>query len=124
MADALAQALGTHFAVVCPAFPANGRTVYRGHLFVGNQLLQDSSMKDHPLTPMRRSSLVDPMAAQSARRVGLVRYDVIGQDVATIRAEFARLRDACMGFAMTDAIADADLRRLGQAVHDHPLKRC
>lgn len=121
VADALAQALGTDFAVVCPAFPANGRTVYRGHLFVGDQLLQDSPMKDHPLTPMLRSSLVDLMAAQSARRVGLVRYDVMGQDVASIRAEFARLRDAGIGYAVTDAIADADLRRLGQAVHDHPL---
>ncbi len=121
VADALAQALGIDLAIVCPAFPANGRTVFRGHLFVGDQLLQDSPMRNHPLTPMRRSSLVDLMSAQSARPVGLVRYDVVGEDVTTIRAELARLRDAGCGYAVTDAIADADLRRLGQAVHDHPL---
>lgn len=121
VADALAQALGTGFAIVCPAFPANKRTVFRGHLFVGDQLLQDSPMQDHPLTPMRRSSLVELMAAQSAHPVGLVRYDVVGQGVAAIRAEFSRLRDAGFGYAVTDAIADADLRRLGQAVHDHLL---
>ncbi len=121
VADALGRALGSNLAVVCPAFPANGRTVFRGHLFVGDQLLQDSPMKDHPLTPMRRSNLVHLMAAQSAHQVGLVRYDIVGKDVAAIRAEFGRLRDAGVGYAVTDAISDQDLRRLGRAIHDHPL---
>ncbi|HEV7345535.1 MAG TPA: 3-oxo-tetronate kinase [Devosia sp.] len=121
VADALAQALGADLAIVCPAYPANGRTVFRGHLFVGDQLLQDSPMKDHPLTPMLGSNLVDLMAAQSTRPVSLVRYDMVGQDVVSIQAEFRRLRDAGFGYAVTDAITDADLRRLGEAVHDHPL---
>ena len=53
VADALLNALDTDFALVCPAFPANKRTIYQGHLFVGDRLLSESSMKDHPLTPMR-----------------------------------------------------------------------
>ncbi|WP_343315371.1 four-carbon acid sugar kinase family protein [Brucella sp. BE17] len=53
VADALSDALGAKAVIVCPAFPANGRTVFNGHLFVGRQLLQDSPMKDHPLTPMQ-----------------------------------------------------------------------
>jgi uncharacterized protein YgbK (DUF1537 family) len=121
VADALAEALNADLAIVCPAFPANGRTVFRGHLFVGDQLLQDSPMRHHPLTPMRRSNLVELMSAQSARAVGLVRYDVVSQDVTAIRAELARLRKTGVGYAVTDAIADDDLRRLGQAVHDHPF---
>lgn len=121
VADALAQALGTDLAIVCPAFPANGRRVFQGHLFVGDQLLQDSPMKDHPLTPMRRSSLLELMAAQSAHPVGLVRYDTVSRDVAAIRTEFRRLRKAGFGYAVTDAIDDGDLRRLGEAVHDHAL---
>ncbi len=60
------------FAFVCPAFPENGRTIYNGYLFVGDQLLSDSPMKDHPLTPMTDASLVRLMAAQSEKNVGLV----------------------------------------------------
>ena len=37
--DALMASLGENFTIVCPAFPANGRTIYKGHLFVGNDLL-------------------------------------------------------------------------------------
>ena len=40
-------ALGTDFALVCPAFPENGRTVYRGHLFVGDQLGEGGN--DYPV---------------------------------------------------------------------------
>src|SRR5690606_18150297 len=58
VAEALLDALGAPLAIACPAFPANGRSVYRGHLFVGDQLLSDSPMRDHPLTPMRDSNLV------------------------------------------------------------------
>jgi uncharacterized protein YgbK (DUF1537 family) len=119
VADALAEALDVDFAVVCPAFPANGRTIFRGHLFVGDQLLQDSPMKDHPLTPMRRSNLVELMAAQSRRKVGLVRYDEVGRDPATIKAAFERLRASGIAYAVVDAITDADLRRLGEALADH-----
>jgi uncharacterized protein YgbK (DUF1537 family) len=119
VADALAEALDVDFAVVCPAFPANGRTIYQGHLFVGERLLQDSPMKDHPLTPMRRSNLIELMAAQSTRSVALVRYDLVRQHVGAIRKEFERLRRAGIGFAVLDAIVDEDLHKLGEAVHDH-----
>ncbi|MGE0613065.1 MAG: four-carbon acid sugar kinase family protein, partial [Hyphomicrobiales bacterium] len=65
VADALCEALGTDFAVICPAFPAAGRTIYRGHLFVGDVLLSDSGMRDHPLTPMRDSNLVRVLERQT-----------------------------------------------------------
>src|SRR5215218_5066558 len=32
--DALLDTLGAPITVVCPAYPANGRTLYQGHLFV------------------------------------------------------------------------------------------
>ena len=72
VADALLQALDGGFAFVCPAFPTNGRTIYKGNLFVGDQLLSESSMKDHPLTPMRDASLVRLMDAQSSNKTGLI----------------------------------------------------
>jgi uncharacterized protein YgbK (DUF1537 family) len=121
VADALSEALGVDIAIVCPAFPANGRTVFRGHLFVGDQLLQDSPMKDHPLTPMRHSDLVALMAAQSRRSVGLLRYDRVRLGPAAIREALASLAAEGFSYAVTDAIDTADLRHLGRAVADHPL---
>lgn len=53
VSEALLDFLESSFTVVCPAFLENSRTVYMGHLFVHGQLLSESSMKDHPLTPMR-----------------------------------------------------------------------
>ena len=58
VADALLDALDASFTIACPAFPGAGRTIYKGYLFVGDGLLSESSLKDHPLTPMRDSNLV------------------------------------------------------------------
>ncbi|HJU26091.1 MAG TPA: four-carbon acid sugar kinase family protein, partial [Rhodanobacteraceae bacterium] len=44
VADALLAQLGCGFALACPAFPANARSVFQGHLFVGNALLNESGM--------------------------------------------------------------------------------
>src|SRR6195256_5832479 len=75
--EALLEALGESFTIACPAFPTNQRTVYRGHLFVGDQLLSESSMKDHPLTPMRDASLVRVLERQSKGRVSLIPFDIV-----------------------------------------------
>src|SRR5207344_430422 len=77
--DALIDALGTDFTIACPAFPENGRTIFRGHLFVGDELLSDSGMRNHPLTPMRDANLVRVLQQQTARKVGLVAYDVVAR---------------------------------------------
>jgi uncharacterized protein YgbK (DUF1537 family) len=114
--DALMDMLGTKRTIACPAFPANGRTVYRGHLFVGDLLLSDSPMKDHPLTPMHDSNLVQVLARQTRRPVSLI-------GLATVRNEVA-LADALRsleGIAIVDAIDDGDLLRLGRAARDFPL---
>ena len=68
VAEALMEALGTDFTLFCPAFPENGRTIYRGYLFVGDVLLSESGMRDHPLTPMRDPSLVRVLQRQMPRQ--------------------------------------------------------
>ena len=83
------EALGASVTIACPAFPANKRTVYRGHLFVGDLLLSDSPMKDHPLTPMRDASLVRVLQAQTRLPVGLVAREVVAEGPAAIRAAFS-----------------------------------
>jgi uncharacterized protein YgbK (DUF1537 family) len=121
VADALGDALGSRITVVCPAFPKNGRTVFNGHLFVGRQLLQDSPMKDHPLTPMRKSDLVALMAEQSAHEAGLIPHDVISAGEAAIRAALEAEAGAGKRYAVVDAIHDEHLRALARAVRDHTL---
>jgi uncharacterized protein YgbK (DUF1537 family) len=116
--DALMQALGTDFSIACPAFPENGRNVFRGHLFVGDQLLSDSGMKNHPLTPMLESNLVRVLQAQTAQKVGLLRVDALRSDAP---AEIAQLRAGGVRIAVADAIENSDLLALGEACAELPL---
>ena len=121
VADALLDAMGAPFTVACPAFPTNKRTVYLGHLFVGEQLLSDSPMKDHPLTPMREANLVRVLGRQTRRKVGLVALPTVRQGAAAMRAEFEKLGAAGYAHAIVDAVADEDLLALGAACEDLPL---
>ena len=125
--EALMEALGCDFTIACPAFPENGRTVYRGHLFVGDQLLSDSGMRQHPLTPMTDANLVRVLQAQCVRRVGLLRRDGVGRAltavhaVQAVQAHFDELREQGVAIAIADAISDDDLRTLAAACADLPL---
>lgn len=121
VADALAQRLGAGLAIVCPAFPANGRSIYQGYLFVGAVPLHESSMKDHPLTPMRDSSLIRLMGAQTTGAVGLVDYATVLAGAGAVKARFAALADQGVRYVVTDALTNADLMVLGEAVADHKL---
>ncbi|MGE0556993.1 MAG: 3-oxo-tetronate kinase [Burkholderiales bacterium] len=119
--DALMAALGATFTIACPAYPENGRTVYRGHLFVGDQLLSESGMKDHPLTPMTDANLVRVLQAQSTRRVALIRHDVVAAGAGALRTACANAAAAGTGIAIVDAIHNEDLLAIGMACEDFPL---
>jgi len=121
VAEAMMAALGADFAIACPAFPENGRTIFRGHLFVGDQLLSDSGMRDHPLTPMTDANLVRVLQAQSRGLVGLLRYDTVRAGADATRARIAALRAEGVRLAVADAIDNDDLRVLAQACADLPL---
>jgi uncharacterized protein YgbK (DUF1537 family) len=118
--DAL-QGPGQGFTIVCPAFPENQRTVFKGHLFVGDVLLSDSGMRHHPLTPMTDANLVRVMQAQTRRTVGLVSADVVMQGAAAIGRRFAALQAQGVGVAVVDAISNADLLQIGLALAGMPL---
>jgi len=121
VAEALMAALDSDFAIACPAFPENGRSVYRGHLFVGDALLSDTGMKDHPLTPMTDANLVRWLQAQTALRVGLLRHDVVASGAEGVAARIAALRADQIGIAIADAIDNSDLRVLAAACAALPL---
>ncbi|PJI85775.1 uncharacterized protein YgbK (DUF1537 family) [Yoonia maricola] len=114
--DALAKRLNAGSVIVCPAFPENGRSVYQGHLFVADKLLNESGMQDHPLTPMKDADLRRVLGAQSSREVGHIPTLTVLQGAGAIKA--ALTNDAHM---ITDAITDADLIAVGQAAKDLPL---
>ncbi|MGN6388150.1 MAG: 3-oxo-tetronate kinase [Burkholderiaceae bacterium] len=121
VADALMTALDTDFTIACPAFPENGRSIYKGHLFVGDALLSDSGMRDHPLTPMTDANLVRVLQRQTQRRVGLIEESVVAAGADAIRAKMAALRNDGVGIAIVDAISNADLIQIGAACADLPL---
>ena len=121
VADALMDALETDFALICPAFPTNKRTIYQGHLFVGDQLLSDSPMKDHPLTPMRDASLVRLMAAQTKRPVGLIPWPVVASGEEPVARAVDGLRAKGVAYGVVDAITDYDLEVIGTAAATHRL---
>ncbi|MFQ3622996.1 MAG: 3-oxo-tetronate kinase, partial [Acetobacteraceae bacterium] len=121
VADALRDRLAAATVPVCPAFPANGRTVYQGHLFVGASLLNESGMEHHPLTPMRDANLVRVLGRQTRHAVGLVPFAVVEAGEAAIRRSLDGLREQGRAYAVTDAVTEAHLLALGEAIADLPL---
>jgi uncharacterized protein YgbK (DUF1537 family) len=121
VADALMRRLQAGLAIACPAFPANGRSIFQGHLFVGDKLLNESGMENHPLTPMRDANLVRVLSRQTDGGVGLVPFAAVDQGEAAIRRAFHQLRDSGRRYAIVDAVTDAHLHAIGYACAEHPL---
>ena len=119
--DALMDALGADFTIACPAFPETGRTIFKGHLFVGDQLLSDTHMRHHPLTPMTDSNLVAVLGRQTKRAVGLIQHREIEQGVAAISEAIEALKADGKPIAIVDAVDDAQLFTVGEALKDLKL---
>lgn len=121
VADALMTALGSDFTIATPAFPDNKRTVFKGYLFVGDVLLNESGMQQHPLTPMTNANLVRVLSAQTRRKVGLIDYAVVARGAEAIRGRIDALRQEGVEIAIVDAISNDDLLALGPALKGMPL---
>ena len=121
VADALTEALGSGFALACPAFPTNGRTVFQGHLFVGAVLLNESGMENHPLTPMTDANLVRVLSRQTTGTVGLVPFATVDAGPVAIRKAMTGLKEIGRRYAIVDAVTDAHLRAIGEAAEGHAL---
>lgn len=119
--DALMRALGCDFTIACPAFPDNGRTVFKGYLYVGDGLLHESGMRQHPLTPMTDSNLVRVLQAQTTRKVGLIDYRSVARGSEAVREHNAQLRSQGVEIAVVDATSNAELMAIGPAWAELPL---
>ena len=121
VADALAEALDAQKVIVCPAFPGTGRSVYQGHLFVGDRLLNESGMEHHPLTPMTDADIRRWLAPQTRYPVGHVPAEDVFAGPARIAASLDAQHAAGRRHIVVDAIRDADLMAIGKAAHGLPL---
>jgi uncharacterized protein YgbK (DUF1537 family) len=119
--DALIDALDAGFALACPAFPANARSVYQGHLFVGAALLNESGMERHPLTPMTDANLVRVLGRQTSGPVGLVPFAIVERGAPAIRQAMTALKEQGRRWAIVDAVSDAHMQAIGAAAAAHPL---
>lgn len=121
VSDALMNALDTPFTIACPAFPENGRTIFKGYLFVGDTLLEESGMRHHPLTPMTDSNLVRVLQRQTSSRVGLVSHLSVKAGAQAIFECIERLKAEGIRIAVVDATSNDDLMQIGQACAKLPL---
>lgn len=124
VAEALMAELGAGFAIACPAFPEAQRSVFKGHLFVGDVLLSDSGMRHHPLTPMTDANLVRVLQRQlrgPGARVGLVEHAAVRAGAGAISERFRALQAEGHTLAIADAIRNEDLTALGLAAAALPL---
>jgi uncharacterized protein YgbK (DUF1537 family) len=119
--EALMDALDCQFTIATPAFPDNGRTVFKGYLFAGAVLLNESGMQNHPLTPMTDANLVRVMQAQTKRKVGLIDHTVMAKGSAAISEKIKQLQADGVGVAIVDATSNEDLKTLGPALKNMPL---
>ncbi|MBA3477159.1 MAG: four-carbon acid sugar kinase family protein [Lautropia sp.] len=114
VAQALLDQLGARITVACPAFPTNRRTIYLGHLFVGERLLSESGMQHHPLTPMTDPDLVRWLQRQMPGKVALLDLAVVARGAAAVRECLRQLAADGVRVAVADAITDEHLRSLGE----------
>lgn len=119
--DALLNALGETQTVICPALPVNGRTVYQGYLFVGDQLLSDSGMRHHPVTPMQDSNLMRLMTSQATGKAGLIAAAQIDQGAESVRQALDQLAEQGISYVVTDTLHQGHLLTLGEALSDRRL---
>jgi 3-dehydrotetronate 4-kinase len=119
--DALHTHLASDITVICPAFPDNGRTIYKGNLFVNDVPLSESPMREHPLTPMRDSNLMRVMEAQSNLKTANIDLNIVRKGPDSILAAMEKCRTEGYGYCVVDATNNEDLDALGEAIADHVL---
>jgi uncharacterized protein YgbK (DUF1537 family) len=119
--EALAEQVGAAIVVTTPAAPLHGRTVYRGHLFVGDALLNETHMREHPVTPMLDSSVPRLLEPQVSGAVDLLPLEVVRDGSEAIRSAVAAAEESGVAHLVVDSVSEADLAVVAEAVQDAPL---
>ncbi|WP_409076581.1 3-oxo-tetronate kinase (plasmid) [Pantoea sp. C3] len=118
--DAILAEAGLLSTIVVPSLPVNGRKVFYGNLFVKGEPLNESGMKDHPLTPMRDANLVRLMDSQSQGTTGLIDYETVEKGITAVRQAFEELTQQGHRYVVIDAFDDEHLTTIGAAFANYP----
>lgn len=122
VADALLRLVRQEQTVLLPAFPENGRTVRNGHLYVDDDLLAESPMRNHPLNPMTESFLPKLMDAQTADgTTSWIDQSIVDAGADEIRAALARERADGRRFVSIDTRDDNDFPAIADAIAEMRL---
>lgn len=119
--DALLNELDEKFTIITPALPVNGRTIFNGYLFVGQVLLNESGMQNHPITPMTDANLMRLMDRQAQGKTGLVPYADVIKGADNVKRCFQQLQQQGFRYAVVDAVDNSQLAVLAEAVADMKL---
>lgn len=119
--DRMVALTGTRLSVICPASPVHGRTTFMGHLFVGDRLLSESPLRNHPLNPMTDSDLVRWLSRQSPHRVGLLPLSTVRAGSAAVTRRLNELADNGFRHVVSDATEDPDLGTIADAAPPEAL---
>jgi uncharacterized protein YgbK (DUF1537 family) len=119
--EALAAELQVRGVPACPAFPGTGRTVYQGHLFVGDRPLNESGLENHPLNPMTDANIRRWLTLQTRHQVGLVPWSTVKRGAQAIRQALDQSAARAESLVIVDALDDDDLISIGDACADAPL---
>lgn len=121
VADALLKFTDSKMAIICPAFPKNGRTIKNGILYIEGVPLSETIMRHHPLTPMTNSNLVELMTQQTIHKVGLISYKTVKKGPKMIQESLEKLEMENHKYAVIDALDDLELQYIGKACANHAL---
>lgn len=113
--DAAMDEMQLPFTLALPAQPSLGRTTYMGYQFVHQQLLSDSPMRNHPLTPMTNPNLLSHLGTQTSRSVGLLPYAAVASGASSVKTASTSLRDSGVQITVCDCVDETQLQTLGEA---------
>ncbi|MBT9136950.1 MAG: hypothetical protein DDT34_02036 [Firmicutes bacterium] len=113
--DAVLGSTGLGTALVCPAFPANGRTVVGGYLLVEGQPVAKGAAGRDPVTPVTESYIPKLLAGQSSRPV--FHCSLSDLEDGNLAAIICKAKEAS-GLLVCDATSDAHLMQIARVALD------
>ena len=119
--DALANLLDAPRVAFVPSSPEHRRTQYMGDLFVGAELLAESPMRYHPLTPMTDSFVPRLLEIQTQESVALIDHFEVRKGSDHLRTQLDAALSNGSRYIVIDAISETDLAQIGEACVDDTL---
>jgi uncharacterized protein YgbK (DUF1537 family) len=116
--DAMMDVWDIPLALLCPAFPANKRTLVGGYLLVEGELVSRTPIGVDPVTPVAESHIPSLLQGQSRRAVHAVQCRDLALGRAHLAEVFRSLTSPQGAIVVADAVSEADLALLEAAMRE------